>query len=166
MSATSSLRRWAPYVALIVIVVAALAIARGGGTNNSDPAAAQAARVRRITAEIRCPTCRGLTAAESDAEAARAIRTEVARQVAAGRTDGQILDFMVGRYGSDILERPPASGFDGLVWVLPVAALVVAVVSLGFAFRRWRRVTIAAPTAADQARVKRALAGPGPGERE
>jgi cytochrome c-type biogenesis protein CcmH len=157
-----SLRRWWPYGAVIVVVGVALFVAAGGSgsagsSHGRDSAAAQSARVQHLTSEIRCPTCRGLSAAESDSEAAQAIRAEVARQVAAGRSDGQILSFMVDRYGSDILERPPASGFDGLVWALPVAAVIVAVAALAIAFRRWHRELAQVPTADDQAVVARAL---------
>ena len=157
----TSVRRWWPYLLVIVVVGVALFVAAGGSGSASshgrDSAAAQGARVAHLTSEIRCPTCRGLSAAESDSEAAQAIRAEVARQVAAGRTDGQILSFMVDRYGSDILERPPASGFDGLVWALPVAAVVVAIAALAVAFRRWHREIAQVATADDQAVVALAL---------
>src|SRR6202035_3912223 len=101
------------------------------------PASSQAARATRIESEIRCPTCRGLSAAVSDAKTAAAIRDEVVRQVQAGQSDGQILAFMRDHYGSDILLRPPASGFDGLVWALPVVAFVIAIAGLALAFHRW-----------------------------
>jgi cytochrome c-type biogenesis protein CcmH len=144
-------------LALVVVLVIALVVAAGGGGGHADPAAVRAARVTRITSEIRCPTCKGLSAAESDAETAKAIRTEVAAEVAAGRTDGEILAGMKDRYGTDILLRPSASGFEGLVWVLPVVAFVLAVAGLAVAFRRWRTSTNAEVTDDDRARVARAL---------
>jgi cytochrome c-type biogenesis protein CcmH len=154
-------RRWLPWVPWLVLVVVlgmALVVAASG---SSSAASSRAARTTRIESEIRCPTCRGLSAAESDAKTAAAIRDEVAREVQAGRTDGQILAFMRDHYGSDILLRPPASGFDGLVWALPVAAFVVAVAGLAVAFRRWRAQLTAAASDADRARVATELGGPG-----
>jgi cytochrome c-type biogenesis protein CcmH len=150
----SALRRWGPWLALVVVLVVALVLAAGGG---SSPSTSAAARVSRITSEIRCPTCKGLSAAESDAETAKAIRTEVANEVAAGRTDGEILAGMQDRYGTDILLRPSASGFEGLVWVLPVIAFVLALAGLVVAFRRWHASTAEDVTDADRARVARAL---------
>jgi cytochrome c-type biogenesis protein CcmH len=133
------MRRWLPWLALLFVLGGALAIAAGSASSGrATPAAADAARVARITAEIRCPTCRGLSAAESDAETAVAIKAEVANQVHQGRSDGDILAYMRDRYGTDILLRPPASGFAGLVWALPVIGFVVAAAGLAFAFRRWR----------------------------
>jgi len=157
----SALRRWGGWVALVVVLVVDFVVAAGGGSGRHDAAAAQAARVTHITSEIRCPTCKGLSAAESDAETAKAIRTEVAAEVAAGRTDGEILAGMKDRYGTDILLRPSASGFEGLVWVLPVVAFVLALAGLVVAFRRWRASTAAEVTDDDRARVARALGHPG-----
>jgi cytochrome c-type biogenesis protein CcmH len=128
------MRRWLSWIALAFVLVVALVI----GTHQRGYAQTQAARVTHITSEIRCPTCRGLSAGESDAKTAQAIRAEVARQVHEGRSDAQIEAYMADRYGQDILLRPPASGIAGLVWVLPVVALVVAVAGLTVAFRRWR----------------------------
>lgn len=146
-------RRWAPWAALVVVVVGALIV---GGRSSGPPTTAE--RVERIASEVRCPTCAGQSAEVSDAEAAKAVRTFVAKQVGAGRTDGEIEAELRDAYGGDILLRPPASGIDGLVWALPVVALVVAIGGLTLAFRRWRSMTEVAVTGADRARVAEALA--------
>jgi cytochrome c-type biogenesis protein CcmH len=151
------LRPWLPWLALVVVLGVALAVAASPGSSASS---SQAARIARIESEIRCPTCRGLSAAESDAKTAGAIRDEVTREVQAGRSDGEILAFMRDHYGSDILLRPSASGFDGLVWALPVVAFVLAIAGLAVAFRRWRSVLSAEVTDADRARVATELGGP------
>ena len=147
------MRRWLPWMALAVMVAVALVVAAGSGSKGAQ---SETARAARLDAQIRCPTCKGLSAAESDAEAARAIRAEVAKEVHEGRSDGAILSSIAGRYGSDILLRPSASGFDELVWVLPVAAFVVAIAGLALAFRRWHRSTVGSVTDADRAVVAEA----------
>lgn len=149
----SRLRRWAPWLALVVVLGVALTIAAEG----SSRAESQSARVARLTSEIRCPTCAGLSAAESNSETAQAIRAAVAKDVAAGQSDGQIFGSVRDLYGSDILLRPSASGLVGLVWILPVVAFVVAAAGLTLAFRRWRRLSVAEATDDDRARVARAL---------
>jgi cytochrome c-type biogenesis protein CcmH len=150
--------RWVPWLILAVLLGGALTVAaRSPGSTSRT--AAEAARVRRITSEIRCPTCKGLSAAESDAATAKAIVTEVTNQVRAGRTDGEIFAFMRDHYGGDILLRPPASGIDGLVWGLPVAAFVLALAGLVIAFRRWKSLTQAEASDADRKRVARELGG-------
>ena len=128
------MRRWVPWLALALVVVVTLAIGASGtgsGTGN-------AARASRLAQEVRCPTCRGLSAAESDAKAAQAVRTEIRNRVDAGQSDEEIRAFLVSRYGEEILLRPQGSGFAALVWALPVAALVTAAGGLAFAFRRWK----------------------------
>ena len=123
-----------PWLVIVLVLAVALAI---GAQGRSGPMT-QAQRVKHIASEIRCPTCRNQSAAESDAAAAKAVRDEIDRRVRAGQSDGQVVAFLVSRYGSDILLKPEASGVASLVWVLPVVAVVVAVAALAIAFRRWR----------------------------
>lgn len=153
-------RSWFGWIALVVVLVVALVI----GSRGSGPAT-PGERAARIEAEVRCPTCAGQSALLSDAPAAKAVRTFVEQQVAAGQSDGQIEQQLKDRYGSDILLRPPASGIDGLVWFLPIAVLVVAAGGLVLAFRRWHAEAEATPpvSEADRTRV-RAAQRPADGE--
>jgi len=147
-------RRWTPWVVLVIVLGGALLIgSRGSGPDSPDERAA------KIEAEVRCPTCAGQSALVSDAPAAKAVRTFVAQEVAAGRSDGVIERELTDRYGSDILLRPPASGIDGLVWFLPIVVLVVGAGGLVLAFRRWRAEARAAGevSEADRERVESAL---------
>lgn len=140
-------RRWGLWVAIVAVAVAALVAGADGG---DDGPRTPAARAAAIAAEVRCPTCRGLSAAESDAKAARAVRTEIRRRVDAGDTDAEIKDYLASRYGDDILLRPPATGAGALVWAVPVAGFVVAAAGLGFAFRRWRLAPGSSPEFRDR----------------
>jgi cytochrome c-type biogenesis protein CcmH len=128
------MRRWAPWLALVVVVLVALAV----GASGSDGGNSDAARTTRLSKEVRCPTCRGLSAAESDAKAAQAVRTEIRLRVEAGQNDEEIRAYLASRYGDDILLRPEGSGAAGLVWALPVVVLVCGAAGLAFAFRRWK----------------------------
>jgi cytochrome c-type biogenesis protein CcmH len=144
--------------ALFAVVIVTLAIA-GHGAHAPTPGQ----RAASIASEVRCPTCEGQSAEVSDAPAAKAVRTFVLQQVEAGQSRGQIEQALKDRYGSDILLRPPASGVAGLVWVLPVVALVFAVAGLAAAFHRWRATREPPITDTDRARVDEALAaGAGP----
>jgi cytochrome c-type biogenesis protein CcmH len=146
------LRRRTAWVALAVVVVVALVI--GARTPAAQTPAQKAAS---IASEVRCPTCEGQSAEVSDAAAAQAVRTFILTEVEAGQSRGRIEQELEDRYGSDILLRPPASGIAGLVWVLPIVALVLAVAGLAVAFRRWRTVGEAPVTEADRRRVAEAL---------
>jgi cytochrome c-type biogenesis protein CcmH len=127
-------RRWLPWLALLIVLTTALVAgaSAGGGESASAPA-----RTARLAKELRCPTCRGLSVADSDAKAAEAIRDEIRARVDAGQSDDEVRAFLVSRYGEDILLKPRGSGVTGLVWALPVIALVAAAGGLAFAFRRW-----------------------------
>jgi cytochrome c-type biogenesis protein CcmH len=131
------MRRWAPWLALFVVVVVALAIGASGSGRGGSTAAA---RADRLAKSVRCPTCRGLSAAESDAKAAQAVRTEIRSRVDVGQSDGQIRAYLASRYGDDILLKPEGSGVTALVWALPVVAAVCGAAGLAFAFRRWQQV--------------------------
>lgn len=153
-------RRWS-WLAMAAMVVVALAVGAGG----DKAPRTEAERVRAVASEVRCPTCRGLSAADSDAKAAQAIRDEIRTRMRAGQGDDAIRSYLVSRYGKDILLRPGGRGVAGLVWVLPVAAAVVALAALVAAFRRWRAPAEPAPVSpGDRALVAEALVAEGPAD--
>ena len=142
------------WLAMVGVVVVALAI---GASGDRTPRT-EAERVRAVASSVRCPTCRGLSAAESDANAAQAVREEIQRRMRAGESDAEIRAYLVSRYGEDILLKPQSSGLAALVWALPVSVLVIAGGGLALVFRRWRAARIAGtPTPEDRALVEAAL---------
>ena len=144
------MRRLLPWLALVVVVGVALGVGATSSGRRSDED-----RMQDIAASIRCPTCRSQSVLDSDAPTADNIRKDIRRRIAAGESDGEIRAYYVSRYGQSILLTPPRSGIAALVWVLPVAALVLAVAGLGFAFRRWRAEPGVAVTDEDRVRVER-----------
>ena len=140
---------------MAVVLVAGLAMAAGGPAGP----ATEDERVATIADKVRCPTCRGLSAADSDAPAATAIRDEVRRRLREGQSEGVILGFLESTYGADIRLEPEAEGIGVLVWALPVAAggVVVAGLAVMFARRRRRRRDGARVSDADRALVEEAL---------
>ena len=129
------MRRWLPWLALALVLVAALAIgARHRSSTSLDT------HVRRIASQVKCPTCQGQSAADSNAASSEAIRDEIRVRLQEGQSDGEIRAYLVSRFGRDILLKPPASGISGLVWALPVVVFVAAGAALAVSFRRWRRM--------------------------
>ncbi len=102
-----------------------------------------------MSEDFACPTCDGQSVAESNAVVAQEIRREIRRQVDAGASDQEITEILIAGYDESIDLRPRASGLVGLVWMLPVFALVFASAGLVAAFRRWQ-VAPAAAGAADE----------------
>jgi cytochrome c-type biogenesis protein CcmH len=139
VSATGGLRsrafrRWSWLVILALVVVSLV-------RNGVDPGSPRTSdeRVRSIAQTMKCPVCRSQSVADSDVAAARAIRTEIAKRVGQGQGDDEIRDAIAATYGDDVQLIPPRGGFAGLVWIIPVVALVVALAGLTAAFARWRR---------------------------
>jgi cytochrome c-type biogenesis protein CcmH len=147
------MKRWLPWVLLAAVLIGALII---GTTRQRHPHDLES-RVRHIAAQVKCPTCEGLSAAESDAASSTAIRDEVRRRLQQGENERQIKAFLVSRYGHDILLKPPSTGLSSLVWFLPVAAFICALAGLVVAFRRWRVRSGVRPSAADRALVEKAM---------
>ena len=145
--------RWLPWFALAAVLIVALVF----GTTRQHHAHDLESRVRGIAAQVKCPTCEGLSAAESDAAASTAIRDEIRKRLQQGENERQIKAFLVSRYGKDILLKPPASGLSSLVWFLPVAAFICALGGLAVAFRRWRARSGLTATPADRALVEEAM---------
>ncbi|MBM3805990.1 MAG: cytochrome c-type biogenesis protein CcmH [Actinobacteria bacterium] len=125
---------------------------RGGGPKT------QQERIDLLTSNLACPTCSGESVFESRAVAAEAIRSEVARQVAAGlRTDDEIMGYIEQRFGGQVLLVPRADGLDALVWALPVAVAVFSLFVLFSAFAKWRGNRPPSPSNDDELIVARAL---------
>jgi cytochrome c-type biogenesis protein CcmH len=127
-------RRRLAWLALAAVIAVALVI----GVTDRSPATAEE-RARRIGDTVMCPACSGETVADSQAPVAVNIRRQIAGKVAEGKSDREIRDELASRYGERVILNPPRSGVAGLVWVLPVVALIAAVAGLVVAFRRWGR---------------------------
>jgi cytochrome c-type biogenesis protein CcmH len=93
-----------------------------------------------IENEVMCTLChQSLAVAQSPQ--ADAERNYIRGLIAQGKTKQQILRDMVAQYGPGVLGRPPASGFNLTVYVLPPAVLAVGIAILAFTLPRWRRRT-------------------------
>ena len=89
----------------------------------------------RITSELRCPVCQGLSVKDSPSETARQMRDLVVQRVGEGKTDAQIEDEFRASYGEWVLLAPPLVSWNGVIWAVPILALVGGVL---VALRRMR----------------------------
>jgi cytochrome c-type biogenesis protein CcmH len=121
--------------ARLIIVIGIVAVIAAVGWSARPHAQTQAERVDRITAELRCVVCQGLSVRDSPSESARQMRDLVTQRVAEGRTDDQIRDEFRASYGDWVVLSPPVVGWSALMWVAPLAAVLVG---LGVAMRRLR----------------------------
>ena len=117
------------------------------------------ARAIAIAEELRCLVCQNQTIADSNADLAVDLRRQVREQIAAGRTDREIIDFMTARYGDFVLYRPPFRATTALLWGGPALLLAIGAIMLARLVRE-RRVAEPPPLTPDErARANRLLAG-------
>ncbi len=81
-------------------------------------------RYEKVNRELRCLVCQNQTIADSNATLAQDLRREVRDMIAAGRTDDEIRDFMIERYGDFVLYRPRMTAGNFLLWAAPILLLV------------------------------------------
>ena len=81
------------------------------------------ARVDRLAAELRCQVCDNQTVADSDAKLARDMRAVMREQLAAGRSEDDVIDFLIQRYGDYVLYKPPLRPSTWPLWFGPFVLL-------------------------------------------
>lgn len=86
----------------------------------------------KLSEELRCLVCQNQNVAESNAGLAKDLRLEIYTMLSAGKTEEEIVDFMVQRYGDYVLYRPP---FKPMTWLLWFGPLIIFIFGLFFAVR-------------------------------
>ncbi|MBA3903645.1 MAG: cytochrome C biogenesis protein CcmH [Rhodocyclaceae bacterium] len=116
-------------------------------------------RMVSISEELRCLVCQNESLAGSHADLAQDLRREIRQQIRLGKSDKEIMDFMVGRYGDFVRYRPPLKATTFLLWFGPLLLLVAGVATLLlYLRRRGRRVADAAALSTeDQQKVEALL---------
>lgn len=143
---------------LFIVFLAAPAFAIEPGEALSNPE--QEAHARALMGEIRCLVCQAESVEDSPSPFAGEVRRLVREQVAAGRSDAEIKDFLVARYGEEILYRPRWRPSTWLLWLGPFVALGLGVVIVIFTIRAARGAKLAPATPLsddEQAALKRLL---------
>jgi cytochrome c-type biogenesis protein CcmH len=113
-------------------------------------------RVNALAVELRCLVCQNQTLADSNAPLAVDLRNQIREQLKAGKSEQDVVDFMVARYGDFVLYRPPLKASTVALWAGPFAILVLGAWLL---LRRIRRRPAAEPelTEAERARAAKLL---------
>ena len=132
-----------------IVISALLAVATGTEAlvfeQREFDDAEQLARYKTLIYELRCLVCQNQNLADSNADLAADLRREVHRMILEGKSNQEVIDFMVARYGDFVLYRPPLKAKTVLLWggpfVLGLGALVLLLVQL-----RRRRVEDAGAT--------------------
>lgn len=114
-------------ILMILLILPALPL-QAGIEVRQFPSPALEMRYQHLTEELRCLVCQNQSLADSNADLAEDLRTEVYTMLLAGKSDAEIVDFLVSRYGDFVLYRPPLKKTTVLLWFGPFAALAIGAV--------------------------------------
>jgi cytochrome c-type biogenesis protein CcmH len=93
-------------------------------------------RFQALMGELRCPKCQNQNLAGSDAEIAKDLKRRTYQLMEEGKSDNEIRDYMIERYGDFITYKPPVRGSTYLLWFGPFALLMIVVIALVLMRRR------------------------------
>jgi len=115
-----------------------------------DPAKQQA--YENLVKELRCLVCQNQSLADSDADLAKDLRTEVYNIIQTGKTEQEAVKFLVDRYGDFVLYNPPLKPATSLLWIGPFALLLVGLGWLGLLAKKRSQEREAGPELSDEDR--------------
>jgi cytochrome c-type biogenesis protein CcmH len=129
---------------------------------------AQRDRYRQFIEDMRCPKCQNQNLAGSDAPIAKDLRHELHRLLIEGKSDKEIVHYMVSRYGEFVLYKPPFDKKTAILWLAPLGFLAVGAFVLVVVIRRRGSNAAAADTltAAEQQQLAALLDQPSPASGE
>lgn len=93
----------------------------------------------KVAALLRCPVCQGLSVADSPSTMARNMRSQTGELLAAGYDQEQVLSYFESSYGEFVRLRPPLRGVNWVVWLAPIAGLLLGCVAVVVTLRRLKR---------------------------
>jgi cytochrome c-type biogenesis protein CcmH len=145
-------------LAVLAVVFALMLPTVSGAAGEATPVAENPeleARVQALSRNLRCLVCQNESVAESRAPLAVDLRAQVRDQLGSGKSESDVIDFMVSRYGDFVLYKPPFKASTALLWLGPVVLLVGG---LGWLLLRLRSREREAPLQLTEDERKRARA--------
>jgi len=147
----------------LLLLIAAIALspllALAADAVPTEKDAVAASRAVKLSEKLRCLVCQNQTIADSNAELAQDLRRQIHEQIAAGKSDDEIVDYMVARYGDFVLYQPPVKATTALLWAGPALLLLLGFFGLVKILRGRGESEVPPLTADERQRVARLLAG-------
>ncbi len=143
---------WISFLLTFIILYTAISVSTAAESEDFS------ARFRKLSDELRCPTCQGLSVKDSEAGFSTSIKDKIRELMKNGNSDEEILAYFVERYGEWILRAPPKRGFNLVLWILPGAGILIGLFIVLFRSKRWVRQQeheeLASLTPEEERRVK------------
>lgn len=107
-------------------------------------------KVKAVSSELRCLVCQNQTIADSDAALAVDLKNQVREMLSTGKTEAQVVDYMVERYGDFVRYRPPVNPATMLLWFGPALFLVLGGMLLFISLKRRSKKIVSSPALSDE----------------
>ena len=95
-------------------------------------------RVYNVGSQLKCPVCQGESVADSPSAIAQQMRGVIRKQLQSGKSEQEVIQYFVSRYGDRILLSPPWQGLTLLTWLVPIALMVGGILLLFVVLRSWQ----------------------------
>lgn len=153
------MRQWLVCLMLLVGVatVPPFVVAKEAAPMAADPVLEK--RVMGLALELRCLVCQNQSLGDSHSDFAIDLREEMRQQMRQGKSDDEVIEFMVQRYGDFIRFRPPVKSTTFLLWFGPLILFVIAAGVLAFNLMRRRKTVKSTPLSDEERKRAEALLG-------
>jgi cytochrome c-type biogenesis protein CcmH len=153
------MKRLALLLLIAVVALSPLVVSAADAVPTEKDSVASS-RAVKLSEKLRCLVCQNQTIAESNAELAQDLRRQVHEQIAAGKSDDEIVDYMVARYGDFVLYQPPVKATTVLLWGGPALLLLLGAFGVVRVLRARRAEAEPPPlTAEERERATQLLSG-------
>jgi cytochrome c-type biogenesis protein CcmH len=116
------------FVIILLAIFSNLAFTNIAFANEAKPMGddpALEARLKNVSQELRCLVCQNTTLADSSAPLAEDLRREIRVLMREGKTDKEVVEYLVARYGDFVLYRPPVKNSTAFLWFGPFIILII-----------------------------------------
>jgi cytochrome c-type biogenesis protein CcmH len=103
----------------------------------NDPAKERQAK--QLMEAVRCLVCQGQSIADSDADMAGDMRALIRKRIEAGETPDQVRSWLIERYGNWVTYQPPYGGIGAMLWIMPLAFIIMGLLLARGRFKRRKR---------------------------
>jgi cytochrome c-type biogenesis protein CcmH len=152
MNLQSVLTQWLCVASLVFLSALAPLQAKEAALLAEDPLVEK--RLIHISEELRCMVCQNESLASSRAELANDLREEVRKLIREDRSDSQIKEYLVTRYGDFVLYRPEVKPLTWVLWFGPFLLLVLAIIGMAYYLRQRQVAQTGGPALSDEDRRK------------
>src|SRR5437763_6332158 len=108
-------------------------------------------RVHDVASQLKCLVCQGESVADSPATLSLQMRGVIRQQLQSGKSEQEVIQYFVSRYGDRILLSPPLQGLTLRAWLVPIALMICGMLLVVFVLRSWQSHSNKEPDDADRA---------------